>query len=206
MSDDKISVFGGVARLTLIAVIAATIVGLAWQITRKPIAANQHERRMQQFRAVLGEIDFDSLDYEHPEIIPAPHSLPGDAPAEIFRVLNNERIVAWIFVVEAAGYNAPIRLMIGINRNREVIAVRVLTHAETPGLADLIEIERSAWITSFDGRRLETGNEASWALRQDGGTFEAFTGASITPRALVHAVRDTLAWMQRHPESLESTR
>ncbi|MEO1582577.1 MAG: RnfABCDGE type electron transport complex subunit G [Pseudomonadota bacterium] len=200
MSDKGVSVMGGTLRLTLIAGIAAAIVGLAWEVTRDPIAANQHERRMAEFSAVLGGIRFDTLDYDTPKRFDPPHSLPGDEVAEIYHAMLGARLAAAVFVLSADGYNGPIKLMIGMTPERKVIAVRVLSHNETPGLADDIERERSEWITSFDQRSVNGTNDPDWALQQNGGVFEGFTGASITPRAIVLAVRDTLIWAERFPD------
>ena len=200
MSASGVSVLGGTLRLTLIAGIAAGIVGLAWELTREPIAANQHERRMAEFSAVLGNLPFDTLDYDAPQRLDPPHALPGDDVAEIYHAKLADRFVAAVFVVSADGYYGPIRLMIGMTPERSIIAVRVLSHSETPGLADDIERERSDWITGFDQQRINSVNDPAWALEQDGGAFEGFTGASITPRAIVLAVRDTLIWAERFPD------
>jgi electron transport complex protein RnfG len=90
------------------------------------------------------------------------------------------------------GYGGPIELIIGIARDGRVLGVRVLDHAETPGLGDPIEERRSGWIRSFDGRALDDPAPARWTVRRDGGDFDQFTGATITPRAVVRAVRRAL--------------
>ncbi|MEL7310947.1 MAG: RnfABCDGE type electron transport complex subunit G [Pseudomonadota bacterium] len=206
MSDKSVSVVGGTARLVAIAAIAAVIVALAWQVTRRPIAENLHAQRMAEFSAVLGSVSFDTLDYDNFMRIEAPHDLPGDEAAIIYTAMRDDQVAAWVFVVQAAGYNGPIRLMIGLNPALDVTAVRVLEHAETPGLADGIERSKSDWIDGFNNERVVNESDPRWALRQQGGAFDSFTGASITPRAIVHAVRDTVAWAKRNSEDRLGTK
>ncbi|MEL7024433.1 MAG: RnfABCDGE type electron transport complex subunit G [Pseudomonadota bacterium] len=198
MKNESVSVIAGTLRLVAIATLAAGIVAGAWHVTRQPIADNLHAQRMAEFAAVLGDTQFDTLDYNTPRIIESPHGLPGTAPAVIYTAYQGGELAAWVFVVHASGYNAPIQLMIGLRPDSEVIAVRVLNHSETPGLADDIERTKSDWISSFDGQRVANASDPRWALRQDGGEFDSFTGASITPRAVVQAVRDTAAWAQQN--------
>ena len=100
------------------------------------------------------------------------------------------------------GYSGAIRMVVGTDAKGAISAVRVLTHKETPGLGDKIELKKSNWIDSFVGRTLNAENEASWAVKKDGGEFDAFTGATITPRAVVKAVKNLLLLQQEHPELL----
>ena len=80
--------------------------------------------------------------------------------------------------------------------------MRVVKHAETPGLGDGIEIRKSGWIKSFDGKSLENPAAEGWAVRRDGGEFDQFTGATITPRAVVAAVRRTLLYYRDNADML----
>lgn len=100
------------------------------------------------------------------------------------------------------GYSGAIRLIVGTDAKGAVSAVRVLAHKETPGLGDKIELKKSDWINSFVGKFLSHDNEANWAVKKDGGEFDAFTGATITPRAVVKAVKNLLLLQQEHPELL----
>lgn len=97
------------------------------------------------------------------------------------------------------GYSGAIRMVVGTDAKGAVSAVRVLSHKETPGLGDKIELKKSNWIDSFVGRVLNADNDASWAVKKDGGEFDAFTGATITPRAVVKAVKNLLLLQQQHP-------
>ena len=104
--------------------------------------------------------------------------------------LNNQNSAAIISARAADGYAGNIDLMIGILMDGTISGVRVLQHQETPGLGDDIELRRSDWILSFNNASLNA--PAQWSVKRDGGSFDQFTGATITPRAVVNAVQQTL--------------
>lgn len=187
-------VIAGTLKLGLFAAIAAGIVAVGWHFTGERIAENERAARLAQFESVLGATAFDTLDYEAPEVIEPPHRLPGNDEARIYEAYRNGARVARVFDVEAAGYGGPIALLVGVDAAGAVTGVRVVSHTETPGLATDIERERSDWITGFDGRRL--GDGTAWSLKRQGGSFDGFTGATITPQAVVRAVRETLEYAQ----------
>lgn len=91
------------------------------------------------------------------------------------------------------GYNGDIRLLTGISIDGILLGVRVITHKETPGLGDKIETKKSDWIKQFSGMSLSNPTQSNWKVKRDGGVFEAFTGATITPRAIVSASYQVLA-------------
>ncbi|CAH0525518.1 electron transport complex subunit RsxG [Vibrio hippocampi] len=93
------------------------------------------------------------------------------------------------------GYNGAIKIIVGIDNQGTVLATRVLSHQETPGLGDKIDLRISDWILSFSGKTITEQNQAQWAVKKDGGMFDSFTGATITPRAVVHAVKNTATFI-----------
>ncbi len=118
-------------------------------------------------------------------------STPTDAP------------VAALFVVSARdGYSGPIRLLVGIDVEGTVTAVQVLEHRETPGLGDRVEAGKSDWVKQFDGRSLINPTPDGWEIKRDGGEFDQLTGASVTPRAIVNAVRETLLYFAANEASV----
>jgi len=113
----------------------------------------------------------------------------------VYRARMDSEPIAAIFRLAATdGYNGDINLLIGINLDGSLTGVRVLSHKETPGLGDPIETARSNWILKFSGRSLSNPGKDGWAVKSDGGEFDQFTGATITPRAVVKAVRMTLEY------------
>jgi len=111
--------------------------------------------------------------------------------------------VAAVFApVAPDGYNGNIRLLVAVRLDGTLAGVRVLAHRETPGLGDNIEAERSDWILGFSGKSLQDPKADSWKVQRDGGVFDQFTGATITPRAVVKAVKNTLLYYQEHGQKL----
>jgi len=103
------------------------------------------------------------------------------------------------------GYNGNITLLAGINSDGSLRGVRIISHKETPGLGDAIEIEKSDWALDFSGKSLSNPEPDQWAVKRDGGEFDQFTGATITPRAVVDAVRLALEYFQANREYLFDT-
>jgi len=189
--------------LALFAAVCAGAVSLTWSLTRERIEDNRAALRQQRFLPLVEGREWDRITLDAPIRLEPPHELPGQAPALVYRALDGERVSVWIFEVSADGYSGPIRLLIGIRPDGTLTAVRVLEHRETPGLGDDIEASRSDWIRTFSGLSLGDPPAAEWALRRAGGRFQQFTGATITPRAVVRAVKATLLYFARHREELE---
>ena len=128
-----------------------------------------------------------------------------DLPAWFARDADDAVTGVVLSAIAPDGYSGDIHLLIGIDRTGELLGVRVSAHRETPGLGDAIEAERSDWIHAFAGRSLEDPPPGAWTVRKDGGEFDQFTGATITPRAVVHAVRRTLEYFEAHRDELLAT-
>ncbi|WP_066962385.1 electron transport complex subunit RsxG [Microbulbifer sp. Q7] len=102
------------------------------------------------------------------------------------------------------GYSGPIEMLVGVNRDGTIAGVRVTNHAETPGLGDKVEVKKSDWIRSFDGTSLDDPGRDMWKVQKDGGAFDQFTGATITPRAVVKQVRTVLDFVAEHRQEIFS--
>ena len=85
---------------------------------------------------------------------------------------------------------------------RTVIGMKVLANKETPGLGDKIDERKSDWVLGFNGKSLDNPPAGRWKVKRDGGDFDQFTGATITPRAIVSAVQQTLAYFQQQRDEL----
>ncbi len=107
-------------------------------------------------------------------------------------------------VIAPNGYNGKIKLIVGINYAGEITGTRVLSHNETPGLGDKIDTRISDWVYSFNGKRVSQQNLTSWKVKKDGGQFDQFTGATITPRAVVNAVKNSVIFYNENKEQLFS--
>ncbi len=109
---------------------------------------------------------------------------------------EGEAVAAIIPAVAPDGYSGKIKLIVGINLDGSVAGVRVLSHNETPGLGDKIDLKKGPWILSFNGKSLADPGPDAWQVKKDGGQFDQLTGATITPRAVVNQVRRTLEYFQ----------
>jgi H+/Na+-translocating ferredoxin:NAD+ oxidoreductase subunit G len=105
---------------------------------------------------------------------------------------NGEAVAAIIPAVAPDGYSGDIKLIIGINADGSLAGVRVLTHNETPGLGDKVELKKSDWMLSFNDKSLSNPTLSGWGVKKNGGEFDQFTGATITPRAVVNQVKRAL--------------
>jgi electron transport complex protein RnfG len=100
------------------------------------------------------------------------------------------------------GYAGPIQMLVAVGDKGVLKGARVVSHSETPGLGDKIELERSDWVLGFDGKSLGNPDLSRWKVKKDGGAFDQFTGATVTPRAIVESIRKVLLYYQREHRSL----
>ncbi len=127
----------------------------------------------------------------------------NEQSVKIYKAFSKQQLVAIIAAPTAAdGYNGSIKLLVAIRADGELIGVRVVSHQETPGLGDAIDSNKSDWILGFAGLSLDKPQLKDWQVKRDGGSFDQFTGATITPRAVVKAVRRTLQYYQTHKANL----
>ncbi|MET0355910.1 MAG: electron transport complex subunit RsxG [Cellvibrio sp.] len=115
---------------------------------------------------------------------------------------TDETIAVIIPAVAPDGYSGDIRLIVGVNADGSIAGVRVIDHHETPGLGDKIELKKNSWILSFNGKSLETPVSSGWKVKKDGGDFDQFAGATITPRAVVNQVHRVLEFVTAHRDEL----
>lgn len=193
MTDNSVMKSG--LTLAAIAAICTALVAFTYQLTDDRIAANEQAWLEQSLQPALSGLFFDSGISESVVTIPAPHALPGSDDATIYRVYSGKSAVAALFVVSARdGYAGAIRLLVGVDINGKVTGVHVLAHRETPGLGDRIDSNKTDWVRQFDGRSLGDPAADQWKIKRDDGEFDQLTGASVTPRAVVKAIRQTLEY------------
>jgi len=200
--NDKTVIKTGIT-LAVIAAICTVLVAATYQLTEERIAANEKALLEQALQPALSGLLYEGGVSESRLVIPPPHDLPGNDSALIFRVYAKDRPVAALFAVTARdGFAGVIRVLIGVEFDGTVTGVRILQHRETPGLGDKIEPARSDWIFQFDGHSMGDPEVTGWAIRNDGGDFDQLTGASVTPRAIIKAIRDTLLYFDVHRDEI----
>lgn len=128
---------------------------------------------------------------------------PIDSQANIHFARSNDKLHSLIFPVAAPdGYTTTIKLLVGIKLDGTVAGVRIVDHKETPGLGDKIELKKSNWVLSFNGKSLLNPDSEKWKVKKNGGEFDSFTGATITPRAVINAVKQALVFYQDYQTSI----
>lgn len=115
---------------------------------------------------------------------------------------KGEVIAVIIPAIARDGYTGDIELIVGVNRDGTIAGVRALAQRETPGLGDKVDLKKSDWMLGFNGRSLTNPKLAGWAVKKDNGVFDEFTGATITPRAVVTAIRKVLQFAQANRNTL----
>ena len=197
------TVIKGGVTLAVIAAICTTLVAFTYRLTEERIDANEQALLERSLQPALSGLFYDSGVTESKIIVPPPHDLPGSEAAIIYRVYAQQEPVAALFVVSARdGYAGPIRILVGADTEGLVTGVHVLEHSETPGLGDRVESTKSDWVKQFEGRSLLDPTPSEWAIKGDGGQFDQLTGASVTPRAIVKAVQNTLVYYEAHRDDL----
>jgi electron transport complex protein RnfG len=185
---------GGFSTLATALLVAGNIA------TKDDIKARQKEDLLNSLNQVVPAEYYDS------DLLDQPLSIPdskGDN-LTIYRGLQGMQVKALAWEVVGKGYAGDIRLIMGINAKGEVLGVRVLSHAETPGLGDKIEVAKDDWILSFNDQSLKNTSSQEWHVKKDGGKFDQFSGATITPRAVVTAVHQGLVFFEQHTDELLS--
>lgn len=121
----------------------------------------------------------------------------------IYRSRKEGKFNGAVFKVVGKGYAGPIQILMAVDQDGKALGVRVLKHTETPGLGDKIEVAKGDWIKSFDGKSLGNPAPEQWAVKKDNGIFDQFAGATITPRAIVKAVKGGLEFFGQHKSEIE---
>jgi electron transport complex protein RnfG len=191
--------------LTAFALVTAGALALTNLGTQDSIATA--ERAAQQralFEIIpLGNHDNDLLNDTIDVPAPALAQLGLSGGEKIHRARHNGEISALIVPAMAHdGYSGDISLIVGVNRDGTVAGVRILLHKETPGLGDKIELKKNQWILSFNGKSLQVPVIEDWKVKKDGGVFDQFAGATITPRAVVGQVKRVLEFVAANRQTL----
>ena len=189
--------------LWLFAVVGTTLVALTEFTTYDALVENERQVLLRNLYALLPPDRLDN-DIANDSIELAADPLLGtEAPSTLYRARKGGEPVAAIFnSIAPNGYSGKIHLLVGVYVDGSLAGVRVIKHAETPGLGDGIEIRKSPWIKGFDGKSLSDPTEARWAVRRDGGDFDQLTGATITPRAVIGAVKNTLLYYRQNTDKI----
>lgn len=192
--------------LAVFAIVCTAIVGVVNELTKDRIKTQEQLQLLNTLHSIIeparynNDITQDCVTFTSPLLT---HSKQGEIPHTAYIARHNDEPIA-IAITNSApdGYNGKIEMIIAINMDESISGVRVLKHQETPGLGDKVELRKSEWITSFNDKKLLSEQDNRWAVVKDGGMFDQFTGATITPRAVVKTVRKTLLYFKENKKQL----
>jgi electron transport complex protein RnfG len=189
--------------LMIFAIIGSGIVGLTYDNTYEKIKRNEQMVLLRKLNTILPPSRYDNDLLAGQVELGADTLLGTSEPSKAYVAYKKSKPVAVVLSpVASNGYSGPIHMLVGIYHDGTVAGVRVVKHRETPGLGDAIEAERSDWILGFNGKSLDSPTTKKWKVKRDGGEFDQFTGATITPRAVVKAVHSALLYFQQHRKQL----
>ncbi len=187
----------------LLAVGAVLLTRAAYDWSHERIAVNQRARLVARLNSVLDpalrerDLTTTRLSVTDAEL------LGSQTPVDVFVISDRQRPVATVFAsVAPHGYNAPIDLLVGVDTKGTVTGVRAVRYRETPGLGDAIDSAKSRWIEQFDGTSLAMPPRETWAVKKDDGQFDSITGATVTSRAVVAAVKGVLLYFEQHRDEI----
>ncbi|QTR47574.1 electron transport complex subunit RsxG [Thiothrix litoralis] len=203
MSDKRLKdILQSGAFLAGFALLGALALAFVHDLTLPKVEANERASTLKQLNVLVPASSYNNDLLANTLTLPAANF--GSAEdVVVYRASKQGVPVAALFIVTAPdGYSGKIRMVVGIKADQTLAGVRVLSHKETPGLGDKVDAEKNSWILGFANKSLQNPTLEGWAVRKDGGEFDQFTGATITPRAVVKAVKRTLEWSQQHFDSL----
>lgn len=185
------------------AFIGTLLLASVFDVTRAPIEASEKAARLSLFKEILLAENYDN-DLLASQVMIAPNALLGNRLPSIANVAKKQQQTAGVILEAIAhdGYSGDIKLLIAIRADGSISGVRVLAHKETPGLGDYIDIAHGNWIKLFDNESLEKTAAEKWQVKKDGGQYDYMVGATITPRAVVKAVKQALQFYQQNKQTL----
>ncbi|MDX1303772.1 electron transport complex subunit RsxG [Photobacterium sp.] len=189
--------------LAIFALLATGLVSVTHLLTKDKIIEQQQKELLKVLNQVIPAQSHDNELYKSCTVITNEQYLGTSSPMPAYIATKAAQPTGVaIEAIAPDGYNGAIKIVAGLDMKGVVTGVRVLSHQETPGLGDKIDTRVTDWIDSFTGKKLQGEKDPAWAVRKDGGNFDQFTGATITPRAIVKAVKNVSLYFERHQQEL----
>ncbi len=196
-------VFKAGLSLAMVALTGVILLSGTWELTADQIAEQRRKAVLASLNQILPAERYDNAIQDDTLVIQAQGFFRHPDPITVFRARKQSKAVAVIMqITTSEGYNGDISLLVGIDSNGKVVGVRVTQHRETPGLGDTIDSRHGEWVLGFNGRSLDDPTANKWTVKRDGGYFDQFTGATISPRAVVKAVHRALEYEHSHRQEL----
>lgn len=185
------------------AVGATSIVAVTEAYTHDKIIENERQTLLSAINALVDSSEYNNAILTDVITLPKTEQLATKEETTVYRARQNEAPIAAVFTsIAPDGYSGSIKLLVGVYYDGTLAGVRVINHKETPGLGDKINENKTDWILKFKGLSMTNPVESKWAVKKDGGEFDQFTGATITPRAVVTAVKKSLQFFEQNRDEL----
>ena len=191
------------AAMIIFSLLASTALSISYFVTKTPIEESDARAKRIFLNQVIPSNLYDN-NLVKDTISVEPNPLIGNKKnIDIYRAKKNNQVIAVIIeTIAPDGYSGEIKTLVGIDQEDKILGVRVITHKETPGLGDYIEIEKSQWIKNFDLKSLDKMTEKEWAVKKDGGDFDYVSGATITSRAVIKSTYKSLLYVKENKKRL----
>lgn len=194
--------------LAIFAIVCTAVVGFVHSLTKEEIELQKQQQLLERLSQVINPSTYNNEIINNCILVTQTINeqkvkAENQTPHAAYIAKFNETPVAIAITTTAPdGYNGNIDILVGIKSTGIVSGVRVLAHNETPGLGDKIELKRHPWITKFTNKKINGNPDPRWKVAKDGGMFDQFTGATITPRAVVKAVHNTVVYFNENKQTL----
>tara|TARA_R110002050_G_scaffold9504_2_gene33439 strand:- start:13605 stop:14231 length:627 start_codon:yes stop_codon:yes gene_type:complete len=189
--------------LAAFAVGATSLVLITEAYTHDKIIENERQSLLSAINAVVDSHEYNNDILTDIITLSETEQLATQEMTTVYRARKDGAPVAAVFTsIAPNGYSGTIKLLVGVYYDGSLAGVRVINHKETPGLGDKINEKKTNWILKFKGLSLTNPVESQWAVKKDGGEFDQFTGATITPRAVVTAVKKSLQFFEQNRDEL----
>jgi electron transport complex protein RnfG len=190
-------------NLVFFAAIGTAILSSTFFLTHDEIVKSEEAEKLKLITQIVPPSIFDNDIIQDTLTIAADPLLGNSGNTVAYRArLKGEPSAVIVEAVSPDGYSGRINLILAVRANGELAGVRVVSHKETPGLGDYIELPKSPWIKGFDGKSREVYKDPDWKVKKDGGQFDFVAGATITPRAVVKAVNKALIYFAANRDTL----
>jgi len=191
------------AAMIIFSLLASTALSISYFVTKTPIEESDARAKRIFLNQVIPSNLYDN-NLVKDTISVEPNPLIGNKKnIDIYRAKKNNQVIAVIIeTIAPDGYSGEIKTLVGIDQEDKILGVRVITHKETPGLGDYIEIEKSQWVKNFDLKSLDKMTEKEWTVKKDGGDFDYVSGATITPRAVIKSTYKSLLYAKENKKRL----
>lgn len=190
------------AVLAMFACASTGVVALTNYLTQDRIQQQEQKQLLSVLNQVIPHELHDNDLYQACTLVTDPLLGTDQTMPVYMATINGKPSAMAIEAIAPDGYNGAIKIIVGIEQDGTVSGTRILSHQETPGLGDKIDLRITDWILSFNGKSLTETNQGDWRVRKDGGQFDQFTGATITPRAVVKAVKNTVTFVNENRDQI----